>query len=309
MTKKGALQRKPSSVPTSIPPGKPSSIPSSSHEHEAHEIEILSLEEKLKMYEKYRLSGDFEKDFVYLSTLLGYNIAVHRRNKPITVRHSPLLENNMCRLSDKKAIMEYHSESGISTPRSLFINDRRKDDYLRRHVEIATEWESHKEIVKELYIRGWLLDVKIIDVLQKTSVELERLTVVNMWNVGLNDTTLKLLAMCLAPCVSLRSLSLDGNTSLEKQQFDVFLDDTDKLKIQKLSLRSCMLDSRAATNISKSLLTNTSLLILNLRFNKLNDKDVEKLADSLRRNRTLLSLNLGKGLSIILQICNITCNK
>ena len=48
-----------------------------------------------------------------------------------------------------------------------------------------------------------------------------------------------------------------------------------------------------AAFIAGALVNNTSLLTLNLSFNRIGDTGVKHLAQSLRMNRTLLSLNVG----------------
>jgi len=260
----------------------------------------LTAEEKREKFEKYKPTGDFEKDFVELCTLVGIQslCVVARPKRPGTPSTS---SNNTSLGKNKNAHHQQQQqqetpkpEEGVDPPPTTFIIAKSKYDYFKPRVEIETEEEANRVFVKELYIRGWRVEQKIIDVLTITIPELERLTLVDFWNAGLTDETVLTLGHCLSGAVSLKTLRLDGNCHATSQRFDIFL--SEKSTIQNLSLKNCNITDIGAMHIGKALRENKNLLTLNLCFNKITNEGVVHLAKGLRINRSLLSLNLGSNL-------------
>ena len=268
------------------------SLPPAHHDNESNVREGgLSGDATKKICERYHLTGDFEKDFVQLSSLIGTELNVNHRVK-LPSTPVPSIESGFHKpKEDKKNVPELHREFDIekASPVTYVISEK-NNEYFKPRLDIETEWEFNKEYTKELYLRGWRVGSKIIEVMSKTMAEAEHLTVLNMWNVGLTDETIISLGKCLESSSSLRTLSLDGNNSVSGQHFFRSLNQTG---LQNLSLRNCKLNETAAFYIGDYLMRNTTLLTLNVCFNKLADLGVQCLANSLRINRTLLSLNLG----------------
>lgn len=146
--------------------------------------------------------------------------------------------------------------------------------------------------MKKLYLRGWLADSRVLNILSKTLPHLERLATLDMWNAGLTDETLASLNQCLSPCTSLKTLNLSGNHLAARQRFDMFVVQGKPLNLQNLSLRNCGIDADGALLLTNVLIENTSLLTLNISHNRIGDEGAVHIADCLKFNRTLLSLNL-----------------
>jgi len=258
----------------------------------------LTDEEKRELFEKYKPSGDFEKDFNELCSLAGFPSlhATPRVKRPISPSSSPP-ETSMSKASkeDKKHSNNHQEASKKDDPTELppttYHEAPNKYDYFKPKLEVESEDEGNRSFVKEIIVRGWKVDERVIDVLTVTMPELDRLSVVDLWNAGLNDELLTLLHKCLSSSTSVKTLRLDGNCHVESQRFDLFL--TSKTPyIQNLSLKSCQLKDDAAIHLADALVDNKTLLTLNLCFNKISDEGAKHIAKALKLNRTLLSLNL-----------------
>ena len=256
-------------------------------------INDASEEERAHQYDHFNPSGEFERDFVLLCYLVGLKVTISHRQKVPSSPHSP----NTVNINEKKSLSSTLSqEKIIDTGNSLpttYVLSTNKYEYFKPNIEIVTEFDLNKEHVKDLYLRGWKADMRIINVFSKILPGLERLTVLNMWNAGLVDETLYCLGQCLTLTPSLKTLCLDGNNFVAGQRFHVFLEQPDKLSLQHLSLRNCNINEVGALNLANTLSENKNLLTLNLCFNKLGNLGMYHLAKALRLNRTLLSLNIG----------------
>ncbi len=117
-----------------------------------------------------------------------------------------------------------------------------------------------------------------------------------MWNVGLDEEAVRLIAAMLPNCLNLKNLILDNNP-IPTPIYEVLIYEENS-SVQNLSLRSNQLDDVAAQNLSFALgdtrRQNSKLLTLNLSCNKITDTGAICLARSLRTNRSLLSLNLSQ---------------
>lgn len=255
-------------------------------------------QERKEQLENYKPSGDFEKDFSDLCTLIGIPslYVAARPKRPGTPILSPPSTSMSKGKEDKRNIPSQPQEAAKpadseDAPPTTYTMCDNLYDYLKPRVEVETEEDGHKSYVKELYVRGWRIDKRVIEVLSITMPELDRLAVIDLWNAGLDDETLLALSHCLALSTSLKTIRLDGNNNLVEMKFDVFM--TEKSCIQNISLKNCDLDDRAASLLGQSLRDNKNLLTLNLCFNKITDVGAAYLAEGLKINRSLLSLNLG----------------
>ncbi|XP_066913026.1 leucine-rich repeat-containing protein 71-like isoform X3 [Clytia hemisphaerica] len=262
-------------------------------------IGLVSVHISIDASEKYKPTGDFEKDFVELCTLVGIQslCVVARPKRPGTPSTtSTSITTGKGGKNAPPATQQPQQDANNNNingdgPPTTYIIAKNKYDYFKPRVEIETEEEANRIFVKELYIRGWRVEQKVIDVLAITMPELERLTLVDFWNAGLTDETVVTLGHCLSAAPSLKTLRLDGNSHASSQRFDIFL--SEKSMVQNLSLKNCCITDLGAQHIGNSLKDNRNLATLNLCFNKITDEGVSHLAKGLRINRSLLSLNLG----------------
>ena len=147
--------------------------------------------------------------------------------------------------------------------------------------------------VREIHIRNSHLDLTVLNVLSKTVQDLCGLTILSLWNVGLVDQTVRCLVQCLKLIPSLEKLCLDGNENMNDEELGMFILQPSPLKLKHFSLRHCGLGENSAACLSRALVENTTLLTLNLCFNKIGNEGVKQICKSLRTNKTLVSLDLG----------------
>ena len=259
-------------------------------------VQEVSDEERRERFARYQPTGEFEKDVIELFSILCIPVIVaHRPKLPITSRETTTTSRTR---DDKKNTntslqeTDKNFESEVEAPPVTYVLSENKE-YFKARIEIETEIENNKGYIKELYLRGWLADMRVMDIFAITLPYLEKLTVLDMWNAGLTDETLNCLYECLRSSSSLKTLGLDGNHFVTGQRFDIFLFQDEKLCLQNLSLRNCKLDEIGALHLGNSLTENINLLTLNLCYNTLADEGAKHLAECLRLNRTLLSLNIG----------------
>uniref|UniRef100_UPI00398E689D leucine-rich repeat-containing protein 71 n=1 Tax=Pristiophorus japonicus TaxID=55135 RepID=UPI00398E689D len=159
---------------------------------------------------------------------------------------------------------------------------------------IQTEQENDEsKLVKAIYIRGWMIDQRFIFIFQKCLPALSNLQIINLWNVGLTETTFTALIAIMRQCYSLRTVVLDGNP-IPHQPYHLLLGED--ITIHHLTLRNNQIDDAGAKLIGAALSTikkcNKTLLSLTLSFNHITDEGAIYIADGLRLNRTLLWLSL-----------------
>ncbi|KAL8587496.1 hypothetical protein ACOMHN_000902 [Nucella lapillus] len=194
--------------------------------------------------------------------------------------------------ADKSA----ESQDGGNRPTTLVESDKFR--YFKPSVQIEFTQlpgeENHH--VKELYLRGWRVDVAIMDVFRQCCVSMEHLTLMNLWNVGLTSETVDTLASFLPRCRNLSSLFLDANPIGGGRRTKVGQLIEEGSPLQHLSLRFCQVDDLNALGLGTALGTlltwNKKLLTLNLSNNRITDVGAGHLARGLMTNRTLLVLNL-----------------
>jgi len=257
--------------------------------------------------ETYTLTGDFEKDFYELCSrndVPAVKVAPrpHRPSSP-TAQH---LDTSMSKGKESKEdrsrnhiapqppVDQAKSSEDDQEPAPTTFTMKDKYDYFQPRLEIESEDEGNKSYVKELFIRGWKVDKKMMEVLLVALPKQDRLVSINLWNAGLEDSTLEQLSKIVLQCTGLKDLCLDGNAYIRKHRYDLLLKEESSL--QNLSLKNCYVNDIGALNIGNALLENKHLLTLNLCFNKITCVGAGHLAVGLRMNRTLLSLNLGSNL-------------
>lgn len=216
-------------------------------------IDNTSDEDKQKIYASYETTGNFERDFIYLSLLRGIKLSIGNRLKlPVLPREAdngnggdrktpdrsnPLQERSKLTSSRlSQASMEEpnpSSEKENESPHTYaIVADSKAYFKPRLQVETESDQKDHKdhkdqkeqkdlkeqkEHVISLYLRGWKADVRVIEVFSRTLPQLNKLTVLNMWNAGLDNETMMSLAQSLLHVPSLKSLCLDANSFVTDQ--------------------------------------------------------------------------------------------
>ncbi|XP_027468005.1 leucine-rich repeat-containing protein 71 isoform X2 [Zalophus californianus] len=240
-------------------------------------------EEEPKNPEEYQCTGVLETDFAELCTRSGYTdfpkVVPRPRPHPAFVPSASMSE---------KPTLDDQRLSGSCSLNSL------ESKYVFFRPTIQVELEPEDKSVKEIYIRGWKVEERILGVFSKCLPPLSQLQAINLWKVGLTDKTLTTFIALLPLCTStLRKVSLEGNPLPEQSYHKLMaLDST----ISHLSLRNNDIDDHGAQLLGQALSTlhscNRTLVSLNLGFNHIGDAGAGYIADGLRLNRALLWLSL-----------------
>ncbi|XP_045401398.1 leucine-rich repeat-containing protein 71 isoform X2 [Lemur catta] len=240
-------------------------------------------EEEPKNPEEYQCTGVLETDFAELCTRSGYTdfpkVVTRPRPHPTFVPSASMSE---------KPALDDQRLSGSCSLNSL----ESKYVFFRPTIQVELEQEDNRS-VKEIYIRGWKVEDRILGIFSKCLPSLSQLQAINLWKVGLTDKTLTTFVALLPLCSStLRKVSLEGNPLPEQSYHKFMALDT----IAHLSLRNNNINDHGAKLLGQALSTlhscNRTLVSLNLGFNHIGDKGAGYIADGLRLNRSLLWLSL-----------------
>ncbi|XP_059944276.1 leucine-rich repeat-containing protein 71 [Mesoplodon densirostris] len=240
-------------------------------------------EEKPQNPEEYQGTGVLEVDFAELCTRWGYTdfpkVVTRPRPHPAFVPSAST--------SEKPTV----DEQRLS--RSCSLNSL-ESKYVFFRPTIQVELEPEDKSVKEIYIRGWKVEERILGIFSKCLISLSQLQAINLWKVGLTDKTLTTFIALLPLCSStLRKVSLEGNPLPEQSYHKLMAVDS---TIAHLSLRNNNIDDHGAQLLGQALSTlhscNRTLVSLNLGFNHIGDEGAGYIADGLRLNRSLLWLSL-----------------
>ncbi|XP_072686149.1 leucine-rich repeat-containing protein 71 isoform X2 [Canis lupus baileyi] len=240
-------------------------------------------EEEPKNPEEYQCTGVLETDFAELCTRSGYadfpKVVPRPRPHPAFVPSASM--------SEKPALDDQRLSASCSLS-SL------ESKYVFFRPTIQVELEPEDKSVKEIYIRGWKVEERILGIFSKCLPPLSQLQAINLWKVGLTDKTLTAFIALLPLCSStIRKVSLEGNPLPEQSYHKLMaLDST----ISHLSLRNNNINDHGAQLLGQALSTlhscNRTLVSLNLGFNHIGDAGASYIADGLRLNRALLWLSL-----------------
>ncbi|XP_013929296.1 PREDICTED: leucine-rich repeat-containing protein 71, partial [Thamnophis sirtalis] len=164
--------------------------------------------------------------------------------------------------------------------------------YFRPCVQVELEHEDPKS-AREVFIRSWKIEEKMLGVLGKCLPALAHLQALHLWKVGLTDATFLALLPVLATCVNLKTFVLEGNPLPERSFFKLVSEES---SLAHLSLRNNCMDDQAVLLIGQALSSlrssNKNLVSINLSYNHITDVGATHLANGLRLNRSLLSLSL-----------------
>ncbi|GAB5583833.1 leucine-rich repeat-containing protein 71 isoform X1 [Prionailurus iriomotensis] len=240
-------------------------------------------EEEPKNPEEYQCTGVLETDFAELCTRSGYTdfpkVVTRPRPHPAFVPSASM--------SEKPA----QDDQRLSASCSL---NSLESKYVFFRPTIQVELEPEDKWVKEIYIRGWRVEERILGIFSKCLPPLSQLQAINLWKVGLTDKTLSTFIALLPLCApTLRKVSLEGNPLPEQSYHKLMAADS---PIAHLSLRNNNIDDHGAQLLGQALSTlrscNRTLVSLNLAFNHIGDAGAGYIADGLRLNRALLWLSL-----------------
>ncbi|XP_058516924.1 leucine-rich repeat-containing protein 71 isoform X4 [Ochotona princeps] len=241
-------------------------------------------EDEPKNPEEYQCTGVLETDFAELCTRSGYmdfpKVVTRPRPHPNFVPSSSM--------SEKPALDDQRLSASCS-----LTSLESKYGFFRPTIQVELEQEDSKA-VKEIYIRGWKVEDRILGIFAKCLPSLSQLQAINLWKVGITDKTLTTFIALLPLCSpTLRKVSLEGNPLPEQSYHKLMgLDST----IMHLSLRNNKIDDHGAHLLGQALSTlhscNRTLVSLNLSFNHISDEGAGYIADGLRLNRSLLWLSL-----------------
>lgn len=230
----------------------------------------------------YLCTGNFEQDFTELCNLVGFTEiprVIIRERTPLALN----LEKGGRDETD--SVLEKDPQEALSIALEKFT-------YFKPSIQVETENEDPKS-AREVYIRGWKIDEKMMGVITKCLPALCNLQEIRLWNVALTDATFDMFTGVLPRCTHLKTVVLDGNP-LDQQPYHKMI--TEDIIVANLVLRNNKIDDKGAKLIGQAIsnlkLTHKSLVSLNLSFNHIGNDGAGSIAEVLRRNRSLLWLDL-----------------
>ncbi|CAF1194477.1 unnamed protein product [Rotaria sordida] len=216
------------------------------------------------------------------------------RGRIASISHSGILavvdnDNKSCSIPGQEP-----SKSSSSYYKTFHL--MRDSDFFRPKLLVDSIGNENEPIdqINALYMKGWQLDQRFIDILKKILPLQEQLHTLNFCFVGLNEQTIYGFTEVCQSIKNLKTVSLDGNP-LAAEHFHILIE-KDDLKIAHLSLRFCQITDKNAERLAHVLgnmsVQNWKLLTLTLSGNQIGDNGAKLFAKALRYNRTLISLNL-----------------
>ncbi|XP_078577084.1 leucine-rich repeat-containing protein 71-like isoform X12 [Branchiostoma floridae x Branchiostoma japonicum] len=241
-----------------------------------------------KTPEPYNCVGDFEADYLELCKRAGLTEIPQVTQRPHRPEPPPP--------PDPKEKVEEPTTPTPGDPEEApptTYTTSNKFDYFRPKVQVELEKPEDRKSMTEIYIRGWKVDQRYMDVFRLCLPAADKLHTIDLWNVGLTDNTLAQFSAVASQCLNLRTVKLDGNPVPGEGFHQLIGEDS---MIVSMSLRSCKISDKGAELIGKALSTvktrNQSLCVLNLNSNLITDVGACHLSNGLRMNRTLLILSV-----------------
>uniref|UniRef100_H3AWB4 Leucine rich repeat containing 71 n=1 Tax=Latimeria chalumnae TaxID=7897 RepID=H3AWB4_LATCH len=227
--------------------------------------------------EEYHCTGNLEQDFTELCSRLGMTeipVFIARPRHPVAVQ----LEKSL-------GVLERVGHPSIMVSRGQFT-------YFRPSIQTDVENDDGKA-VKEIFIRGWKIDEKMMGIFNKCLPAVVNLHTINLWNVGLTESTMVTFLAILPHCANLKTVVLDGNPIPQELYHKLIGEES---MLTHVSLRNNKIDDHGAKLIGNALSTlktaNKVLISLNLSYNHISDQGAGDIAQGLRLNRSLLCLSL-----------------
>lgn len=156
--------------------------------------------------------------------------------------------------------------------------------------EEVKEKKSDLPIVhaKEIYIKNWKVFDNVFVVMKQCFME--KLTTLNLWNVGIDESCLISLASVLKSIPSIKTVALEANPIPEAEPYYLLIENNPS--ITNFSLRNNKITSIGASSIASMLTPQCPIVNLNLSINEIGDEGAKSIATALKLNRTLLSLSV-----------------
>ncbi|XP_055978788.1 leucine-rich repeat-containing protein 71 [Sorex fumeus] len=239
-------------------------------------------EEESKNPEEYQCTGVLETDFAELCTRSGFTDfpKVVPRPRP----HSTFITSSSTSEKPNQDDQRLSASCSLNSLESKYV-------FFRPTIQV--EMEAEDKAVKEIHIRGWKVEERILWIFSKCLPPLTQLQAINLWKVGLTEKTLDTFVALLPLCSALKKVCLEGNPLKDQPYHKLMAQDS---TITHLSLRNNNIDDVGAQLLGQSLSTlqnsNRTLVSLNLAFNHIGDKGAGCIADGLRLNRSLIWLSL-----------------
>uniref|UniRef100_A0A8C4WL64 Leucine rich repeat containing 71 n=1 Tax=Gopherus evgoodei TaxID=1825980 RepID=A0A8C4WL64_9SAUR len=230
----------------------------------------VSLEEEGK--NEYQCTGILEQDFNELCSRAGLT-----KIPKVTVRLQSAF--NLFPPASQDSVFSQRPSS-----RSSLRSGESKYAYFRPCIQTELEHDDPKS-VREIFLRGWKIEEKMLGVFSKCLPALANLQAVHLWKVGLTDLSLLSLIAILPNCPS-RTVQPDLIRNSHQHP----------CRVAHVSLRNNNIGDADAKLIGQALSTlkssNKSLVSLTLSFNNISDLGAGYIAEGLRLNRSLLCLSL-----------------
>lgn len=155
--------------------------------------------------------------------------------------------------------------------------------------EVEETKASSTSYAKEVFIHGWRVQKRVLEIFSQCV--LDRMTTLNLWNTGMDESCIQLLAALLKRFPTIKNLIVEGNPLSDCEQFHLLCQNS---TLTSLSLRNNKITDKGAVRIAKNLgdVDQPCPVILNLSFNRIGDEGAKALAKALRYNRSLLSLSV-----------------
>ncbi|KAJ7307160.1 hypothetical protein JRQ81_009145 [Phrynocephalus forsythii] len=241
--------------------------------------------------EEYQCGGILEQDFAELCARAGFQEIPRVVTRPHGGHPAAALPE----------------ESDPPVEPSLLAQIQSKYSYFRPALQVELEHEDPKS-AREVFIRGWKVEEKMLSVLAKCLPALSHLQGLHFWKAGLTDLTFASLLALLPTCTNLRgcsppppppppppcrTLAVEGNPLPERSFYKLISEDS---TLAHLCLRNNEIDDEAAGLMGQALAalrsSHKGLVSINLSCNHITDVGATHLANALRLNRSLLSLSL-----------------
>ncbi|XP_014662820.1 PREDICTED: leucine-rich repeat-containing protein 71-like [Priapulus caudatus] len=154
-----------------------------------------------------------------------------------------------------------------------------KYEFFKPSVQTVTEVIEKHEAITEMFIRGWKVDNSMMEVLSHCWLTLDKLHAISLWNAGLEEDTVNLLARVLPQCHLLRSVVLDSNPIKVSPWCKLLVPES---RLQHLSLRFNQISDEGAAKLGAAL-TSCQLVQLDLTGNLIGDAGTIGLAQACSR--------------------------
>ncbi|XP_065430275.1 leucine-rich repeat-containing protein 71 isoform X4 [Chrysemys picta bellii] len=217
--------------------------------------------------EEYPCTGILEQDFNELCSRAGLT-----KIPKVTVRLQST--SNLFPPEESNTLTEKEVPASLTQIQNKYA-------YFRPCIQTELEHDDPKS-VREIFLRGWKIEEKMLGVFSKCLPTLANLQAVHLWKVGLTDLSLFSLIAILPNCPTLKTLTLEGNPLAEGSFYRLIGEES---TLAHVSLRNNNIGDADAKLIGQALSTlkssNKSLVSLTLSFNHISDLGAGYIAEVL----------------------------